>query len=102
MHDDDCLTGDALEGACLSLDQLAGAAGVSRDWLVTRIDEGLICAVSAEASESRFDVLALRRARRMYAIERDFDAAPELAALVADLLEEMDALRARLDFAGPT
>jgi chaperone modulatory protein CbpM len=29
-------------------------------------------------------------------IERSFDAAPELAALVADMLEEMDALRARL------
>ena len=28
-------------------------------------------------------------------IEREFDAAPELAALVADMLEEMDELRAR-------
>jgi chaperone modulatory protein CbpM len=32
----------------------------------------------------------------MRQIERDFDAAPELAALVADLLEEMDALRTQL------
>jgi len=32
----------------------------------------------------------------MHRIERDFDAAPELAALVADLLEELEALRARL------
>jgi chaperone modulatory protein CbpM len=31
----------------------------------------------------------------MRALERDFDAAPELAALVADLLEELDAVRAR-------
>ena len=35
----------------------------------------------------------LLRARRMHDLERDFDAVPELAALVADVLEEMDALR---------
>jgi chaperone modulatory protein CbpM len=32
----------------------------------------------------------------MREIERAYDAAPELAALVADMLEEMDRLRARL------
>jgi chaperone modulatory protein CbpM len=31
----------------------------------------------------------------MRELERDFDAVPELAALVADLLEEMDELRDR-------
>ena len=29
----------------------------------------------------------------MHDLERDFDAVPELAALVADMLEEMDTLR---------
>ena len=38
----------------------------------------------------------LARARRMRQIERDFDAVPELAALVADMLDEMDRLRERL------
>lgn len=37
----------------------------------------------------------------MLQIERDFDAAPELAALVADLLEELDRLRAQLGRPGP-
>ena len=32
----------------------------------------------------------------MRQLERDFDAVPELAALMADLLEEMDRLRAQL------
>jgi chaperone modulatory protein CbpM len=36
----------------------------------------------------------------MRQLERDFEAVPELAALVADLLEEMDALRTRLRRAG--
>ena len=48
----------------------------------------------------RFPGTALARARRMRQLERDFDAVPEMAALVADLLEEMDALRARLRRAG--
>jgi chaperone modulatory protein CbpM len=48
----------------------------------------------------RFSSACLLRARRMHQIERDFDAVPELAALVADMLEEMDALRARLRHAG--
>jgi chaperone modulatory protein CbpM len=42
----------------------------------------------------------LARARRMHEIERAYDAAPELAALVADMLEELDELRARLRRAG--
>jgi chaperone modulatory protein CbpM len=32
----------------------------------------------------------------MRQVERDFDAGPELAALVADLLEEIDTLRAKI------
>jgi len=43
---------------------------------------------------------SVQRARRMRTLERDFDAVPELAALVADLLEERDALRAHLLRAG--
>jgi chaperone modulatory protein CbpM len=33
-------------------------------------------------------------------LERTYDAAPELAALAADMLEEIDRLRARLRRAG--
>jgi chaperone modulatory protein CbpM len=36
----------------------------------------------------------------MRRLERDFDAVPELAALVVDLIEELDAVRARLRRAG--
>jgi chaperone modulatory protein CbpM len=44
----------------------------------------------------RFDAAALRRVRCMLRIERDFDAVPELAALVADLEDEIARLRAEL------
>jgi len=48
----------------------------------------------------RFSGASLLRARRMRQLERDFDAVPELAALMADLLEEMDTLRAQLGRGG--
>jgi chaperone modulatory protein CbpM len=75
----------------LTLEELVVVCAVSREWVRERVAEGLLPA----APEGRFTVIAVRRIRRMLAIERDFDAAPELAALMADLLEELDALRAR-------
>jgi len=82
---------ELLEGACLTLEQLCAAGAIERAWLVERVEAGLI-----PASGGRFAAAALVRVRRMREIERAYEAAPELAALVADLLEEMDALRARL------
>ena len=39
---------------------------------------------------------SLLRARRLAELERSFDAPPEIAALTADLIEEVQRLRARL------
>jgi len=79
------------EDAQITLEELALVCAVTPEWVRTRVEEGLLPA----APEWRFSAVAVRRVRRMRAIERDFDAAPELAALMADLLEELDALRAR-------
>jgi chaperone modulatory protein CbpM len=100
MRDEDIVTGLVLEGRCLTLEELCAACGLEPDWVVRHIEEGLFPAPEGARSEWRFTVVGLTRARRMHAFERDFEAVPELAALVADLLEEMDALRARLKVAG--
>jgi chaperone modulatory protein CbpM len=84
----------------LTLEQLCSVCALERDWLVVRVREGLIPATGATDTEWRFTTTTLSRVRRMREIERTYDAAPELAALVADMLEEMDALRARLRRAG--
>ena len=76
----------------ITLQELTVVCAVSDEWVRERVEEGLLRA----RPEWRFDALAVRRVRRMCALERDFDAAPELAALMADLLEELDALRAQL------
>ena len=101
MRDDEfVLVGAVLEEACYSLDELASACRVSVQWIERRVDEGLLGCARPGPGGLRFSNQDLQRARRMYAIERDFDAVPELAALVADMLEELEALRVRLERAG--
>jgi len=96
MHDEDILIGTLLEDSWLTLEQMAAACAVEPDWLARHLEEGLIPHAESVAGVWRFSGAALVHARRMRALERDFDAVPELAALVADLLAELDSLRARL------
>lgn len=84
------------DDAVLTLEQLCSVCALEREWLVVRVREGLIPAVGEADTEWRFTTTTLTRVRRMREIEVTYEAAPELAALVADMLEEMDALRARL------
>ena len=100
MSEEEILTGSIEEEACLTLEELCAACALEREWLVRRVEEGLFPVSGTIAAEWRFSSAGLARARRMRGIERDFDAVPELAALVADMLEEMDELRTRLRRAG--
>ncbi|MCW5611516.1 MAG: MerR family transcriptional regulator [Rubrivivax sp.] len=79
----------------LTLDELCRACAVSPDWVDERVRAGLL-APRERAGALRFDATLLLRVRVMRRVERDFDAVPELAALVADLLDEIRRLRARL------
>ncbi|MFN3298439.1 chaperone modulator CbpM [Caldimonas sp.] len=89
------------EEALLDLETLCRCALVSPEWVLERVHRGLIVQASGEcASAWRFDAATLRRVRCMVHLERHFDAVPELAALVADLHDEIDALRRRLARAG--
>jgi chaperone modulatory protein CbpM len=100
MHDDDFLTGALLEEACLTAEELAAACSVTTEWIVRHVEEGALTGQGASAAEWRFTRRDLWRVRHIYRLERDFDADTELAALMADLLEELDTLRARLRRAG--
>jgi chaperone modulatory protein CbpM len=95
MRDEEVLIGSLLEESWLTVEQVAAACGVEVGWLSLRLDEGLFPRVESVSGVWRFSGAALVRARRMRNLERDFEAVPELAALVADLLEEMDRMRGR-------
>jgi chaperone modulatory protein CbpM len=95
-NDLEVLTGELLEDSWLTLEQLANACAVEQQWLLQHLEAGLIPSAASIGGTWRFSNRCLTRARRMRQLERDFDAVPELAALVSDLLEEMDVLRQRL------
>lgn len=93
MHDENILIGCLMDDSWLTLEQIAAACSVEPVWLIQHIEEGFFPHVECTAGTWRFSGTNLLRARRMRQLERDFEAVPELAALVADLLEEMDILR---------
>lgn len=95
MAEEPVLVGLVIDEHSLSLDELACACGVDADWLHQRLTAGLLACCSGDGNERRFSSPQLNRARRILAIERDFDANPELAAFVVDLIEELQTLRAR-------
>ena len=89
-----------LENTKFSLDDMTRSCQVSREWIIARVQWGLLPHHDAlpknDPDAWLFDSRSLLRLKRMAAIERDFDSNPELAALVADLIEEVESLRARL------
>ncbi len=100
MAQDDILTGVLLDEVALTVEDLARACAVDSRWVVERVEAGLLGSASVKTVEWRFVSADLARARRLAALERDFDANQELAALVVDLIEEVGRLRGRLKAAG--
>lgn len=93
---DEIIAGVLLDECALTADELAHACGVSIEWVSVRVEMGVLFVATAEPTAWRFTSRDLWRARQLCALERNFDAQPELAALVVDLQEEIARLRARL------
>lgn len=101
MTQQDVVIGVLLDDAPLTLEELAAACAVEPRWVVERVEAGFLGGKFIQARTAwEFSGADLARARRLAAIERDFDANRELAALVADLMEEVKALKCRLHAAG--
>lgn len=90
-----------LEDTQLTLDDIAISCAVSREWVIEHVHAGVLLANPGAVPEQwRFSGYDLQRTRRICDLEKRFEANPELAGLVADLIEELDRLRARLRRAG--
>ena len=96
MRDEEILVGSVMEETWMTLEQVAAACTVEPEWLAHHLEEGLFPGAECVAGTWRLSSAGLLRARRMQELERDFDAVPELAALVAELIEEVEELRLRL------
>ena len=86
-----------LQELWLDLDDLCRLGFVEACWLEQRLADGILLACPDAPDATRcYNVLTLTRVQRLACIERDFEAQPELAALVADLEEEIKRLNDRL------
>jgi len=93
---DQQLIATIMDESWLTMEQLAHICKVEMAWLQHRLDEGLFPQAESVAGTWRFSHQCVLRARRMYHYERNFDAVPELAALIADLQDEIHLLRRQL------
>lgn len=84
------------EQSDLSLDELCRACAAQADQLLALIDEGVIAPAGAAPELWRFSGLHLRRARVAVRLQRDLGVNAAGAALALQLMEEIEALRARL------
>ena len=86
---------DTPAGDLLTLEELARACCMEPGWVIQRLEAGVL---HAERDGARWHISSstVMRARRIARLETTFDADPELAALTADLIEEVTQLRRRL------
>lgn len=93
MTNSDTLHGTLIDEMTLTCEELARACRVEPQWVIEHIETGVLGRSTRYIESYRFTSYDLKRARRMYQLERDFDAVPELAAIVVDLMEEVEQLR---------
>lgn len=79
-----------------TLIELSQACHADIAQLVELVEEGALMPRGSDASTWRFEGSALRRARTALRLTRDLHLNAASVALVLDLLEEVDALNARL------
>lgn len=88
----------------ISIDQLSIFCSVRRERIVSLVEEGVLEPVarrrSRRADEWRFAGGSLKRAARAIRLQRELDIDISALGLVLDLLEKIEALRARLRTGG--
>ncbi|HDK38254.1 MAG TPA: MerR family transcriptional regulator [Thiolapillus brandeum] len=94
---DDTLNGLLLdEEYTLTLGELSRACAMHAEWVMELVEEGIIEPRGAEIGQWRFAVPALYRARTVMHLQRDLGVNLSGAALVLDLLDELQELRQQL------
>lgn len=99
MSHDDATPAVLGENAWLDLAELARASGENPEFVVLLVEEGLVSPVHAEPGWL-FGGEELAQVRRIARLRRDFDASLSSLALMLDLLDEVQRLRALLRRSG--
>jgi len=83
-----------------TLVELCQACSAEQEHVLTWVFEGVLDPVGESPEDWRFSGESLRRARLAMRLSRDLEINPPGVALALDLLDEIAALRARLQRAG--
>lgn len=98
MTDTQCIVVE--EHVIFTLDDLCRATGARSEQLLALVHEGVLEPAGSGPEDWRFSGPALPRARAALRLLRDFELDPAAAALVLELLGEIEQLRARLQRIG--
>ncbi len=92
------LTGMVLdEETTLTMGELCHACAVHAEWIIELVDEGILDPVeSSRSGQWRFPAIALQRVHIVQRLQRDLGVNLAGAALVMDLMDEIEWLRSRL------
>jgi chaperone modulatory protein CbpM len=90
-----CLT----DANALEIEAFAAACGTEVEFVRLLVEEGLLQPV-ADQPVWRFGGEELTRVRRIRRLQRDFEASLQSVAVMLDLLDEIEHLRAQLRRAG--
>jgi len=100
-REQDLLTGSVIgDEGVLSIEELARACSAEARWVIELVAVGVLEPQGTEISRWRFRAADLTCARRVARLQRDFDASLDAAAVMLDLLNQIEQLRARLKRAG--
>jgi chaperone modulatory protein CbpM len=89
-----------VERQALSLEDLCRVCRCEADRIVALVEEDVLQPEGTGPQDWRFSGASLRRARVALRLTRHLELTPAGTALVLDLLDEIDSLRARLRRAG--
>lgn len=84
------------DDAGVTLGELCRICQVSAERVLELVDEGIVEPEGGEVAHWRFRAVSIRRARSALRLQRDLGVNAAGAALALDLLEELEAMRARL------
>jgi chaperone modulatory protein CbpM len=88
--------GTVIEDDALTLGQLCRACGVHADWIISLVEESIIEPQGEDARLWRFSGESLVRARSALRLQSDLGVNLAGIALILDLMEELENLRAQL------
>lgn len=80
----------------LSIGDICRACSGSTSWVIELVEEGVLEPVGDEQTAWRFSAASLQKARVARRLQQDLEINTAGIALALDLLEELEALRARL------